>query len=189
MCKSTSSSIYCHDKSDDRSLASMKSAVGTSQSFPSNHDIQPAVGASRQQHLNFRRQAIKSGSWRVRCEYRFIFIELHIADRRNAGQELDSIAFEPAQHLIHRMLALVWLPVLVRERSRPASCIKPRPAQPAIKHGHPIPKYLDQPSSPQSGQATEPVVETNQDVAARLELGEDRPEATFWIGRMVEHAV
>src|SRR5712691_7328810 len=154
-----------------------------------DHDEQASIGTSRQQHFDFGGEAIQPRPGPVRREYRLVLIELDVADRRNAGQEFDPIALEPSQHLVHGMLALVRVLVLIAEPRLPTAGIETLAAQPVIERGHAVAEQLDQAPPPKRGQASEPVVETDDDIAAGLELGEDRPEAAFRIGRMVKHAV
>src|SRR5215216_7454020 len=116
---------------------------------------------------------------RMRFEQWLVIAKIDVADRRNAGHELDMVVLEPAQHLVHGMLALVRVLVLVAEPGGPAAGIERIAAQPAAERSHAVTEHLNQTALPQGRQPAEPIVQADDDVAARLELGEDRAETAF----------
>jgi hypothetical protein len=108
--------------------------------------------------LDFGGEAIKTRPGPVRREYGFIFIELSVADRRNARQEFDPIAFEPSQHLVHGMLALVRMSILIAKPRRPPSGVETAATQAMIECGYALAEDLDQAPPPKRGQASKPVI-------------------------------
>src|SRR6185503_10971551 len=72
-----------------------------------DHDVEAAVLAARQEHLDLAREAAENGAGTMRLEQLLVVPELDVADRGHARHELDVARLEPAEHLAHRMLAFM----------------------------------------------------------------------------------
>src|SRR5439155_15894592 len=101
-------------------LASARRVRNRSFRLATDHDVEAAVLAARQQHLDLAGEPIEAAAGAARREQLLVVLELDIADRGHARDKLDIVALEPREHLAHRMLALVRVLVLVAEPGGPA---------------------------------------------------------------------
>src|SRR3989442_3433498 len=96
-----------------------------------DHGEEAAFAAAAQQHPELDDEPVNGGTSRTRCEELLVGCEALGGDAsRDARHELDAGLVKPSQHLVERVLRLVWVLVLVHEPCLPAGAVERHTAQP-----------------------------------------------------------
>src|SRR2546427_1735323 len=109
-----------------------------------DHGEEAAFAAAAQQHPELDDEPVNGGTSRTRCEELLVGCEALGGDAsRDARHELDAGLVKPSQHLVERVLRLVWVLVLVHEPCLPAGAVERHTAQPGVEERQAIARQAE----------------------------------------------